>query len=218
MPQLQREMIEYYARRAAEYERIYAKPERQGDLRRLEGLVERSFEGLNVLEVACGTGYWTRFAARGARSILASDCNEEVLEIARQKAYGGCRVEIVQADAYALDNVPDGFNAGLAAFWWSHIARADLPRFLRAFHAKLTTGSPVLVLDNRYVEGSSTSVSRRDDQGNTYQIRRLLDGSEHEVLKNFPDAETFAAALANHGTDLEFTDLPYYWIARYRVV
>ena len=76
---------------------------------------------------------------------------------------------------------------------------------------------PVIVVDNRYVEGSSTPISRCDDQGNTFQIRTLSDGSQHEVLKNFPDAAAFAAALDGFGHDLEFTELRYYWIAKYRV-
>ena len=45
-------MLEYYRRRAASYERIYARPERQADLRELE--------------LACGTGWWTPHGARDA--------------------------------------------------------------------------------------------------------------------------------------------------------
>ena len=36
-------MVRYYAERAAEYERIYQKPERQDDLRELRGFVHQSF-------------------------------------------------------------------------------------------------------------------------------------------------------------------------------
>jgi hypothetical protein len=44
----------------------------------------------------------------------------------------------------------------------------------------------VVLLDNRYVEGSSTPVSEPDAHGNTYQLRRLADATEVRVLKNFP--------------------------------
>jgi|ERR1700677_4638263 hypothetical protein len=50
-------MIDYYAKRAQEYERIYQKPERQADLRQLRGFVERTFADADVFELACGTGY-----------------------------------------------------------------------------------------------------------------------------------------------------------------
>ena len=35
----------YYARRAAEYERVYAKPERQADLRAIEEWLPAQFSG-----------------------------------------------------------------------------------------------------------------------------------------------------------------------------
>ncbi len=56
------EMTDYYAKRASEYERIYQKPERQEDLRQLQATVAGSFVGLDLLEIACGTGYWTQLA------------------------------------------------------------------------------------------------------------------------------------------------------------
>ncbi|HEY6168738.1 MAG TPA: class I SAM-dependent methyltransferase, partial [Verrucomicrobiae bacterium] len=53
------QLAEYYARRAGEYERIYAKPERQADLAALRARLAEAFRGRRVLEIACGTGYWT---------------------------------------------------------------------------------------------------------------------------------------------------------------
>src|SRR5712692_10327984 len=61
-----REMREYYARRAVEYERVYAKPERQDDLARLRRLLQADLAGHDVLEIACGTGYWTTAIAETA--------------------------------------------------------------------------------------------------------------------------------------------------------
>lgn len=49
----------YYAKRAAQYERIYARPERQAELAALRMRVAGLCAGKKVLEIACGTGYWT---------------------------------------------------------------------------------------------------------------------------------------------------------------
>ena len=65
-------LVEYYTRRAPEYDLVYLKPERQPDLRRIETRIERAFVGRDVLEVACGTGYWARLIARRAASVPAS--------------------------------------------------------------------------------------------------------------------------------------------------
>ena len=57
------EMTAYYARRAAEYERVYTGPRWQDDLARLRPRVAEVFAGRRVFEVACGTSYWTHVAA-----------------------------------------------------------------------------------------------------------------------------------------------------------
>jgi SAM-dependent methyltransferase len=210
-------LAKYYARRAAEYEEVYQKPERQGDLGRLKELVSTAFAGREVLEIACGTGYWTQFIARSARSILATDLNAEVLEIARRKEYGSCRVEFLESDAYTLANVKGKRAAGFHGFWWSHVPRERTGVFLEVFHGRLLAGAAVMMIENRYVEGSSTPISRRDERGNTYQKRKLRDGSEHEVLKNFPTADELRKTLTAHVEGVEVTELEYYWIARYEV-
>jgi hypothetical protein len=46
----------YDAAGAPEYDRVYAKPERQPGLRKIERWLPRVFAGRCVLEVACGTG------------------------------------------------------------------------------------------------------------------------------------------------------------------
>jgi demethylmenaquinone methyltransferase/2-methoxy-6-polyprenyl-1,4-benzoquinol methylase len=50
------DMVRYYAKRATEYERIYALPDPQRELRALCEMVESTFVGRRVLDVACGTG------------------------------------------------------------------------------------------------------------------------------------------------------------------
>jgi len=205
----------YYARRAAEYEKIYDKPERQADLARLRDELPRLFEGLRVLEVACGTGYWTPLIAARAESVLALDAVEDVLAVARGKSYPRANVRFEQADAYALPAWPEKFSACLAAFWWSHVPLEKLDAFLAGLHARLAPGARVAFLDNRYVEGSSAPLSRRDAAGNTYQSRRLTDGSRHEVLKNHPDARELEAGLRRWATGLQFSDYDYYWVATY---
>ena len=205
----------YYARRAGEYEKIFAKPERQADLTCLRKLLPGLFAVRDVLEVACGTGYWTPLISGSARSILATDINEEVLEIARHKTYPKHNVTFKIADAYTLGNVTGPFSAGFAGFWWSHIPKQRLSFFLDCFHSKLCPGALVVFLDNNYVEGSSTPVARRDSDGNTYQKRKLEEGAEFEVLKNFPTETELRASVNALADGVEVTQFKYYWFLRY---
>src|SRR5688500_9793360 len=208
----------YYARRAAEYERIYAKPERQADLARMRKDIPALFKGARVLEIACGTGYWTPLIAEQADSVVALDYNEETLAIARSKKYPRSNVQFQQGDAYALPAWPRRFSACYAGFWWSHIPLGRVDGFLKSLEKALEPGATVAFMDNRYVDGSSTKICRTDPDGNTYQARKLADGSSHEVLKNFPTAAELRQRLGRFGGDFGFTEYEYYWIATYRIM
>jgi SAM-dependent methyltransferase len=210
-------MIKYYAARAKEYERIYAKPERQEDLQHLRAFLRRAVSGLCVLELACGTGYWTEVIAPAAKPVLATDINEEVLALARSKPIDPQKVAFRQADSYRLPHFSERFTGGLAAFWWSHIPRSRLREFLEQFHGKLAAGARVVFVDNVYVEGSSTPLSRTDAFGNTYQLRKLEDGSTHEVLKNFPSRDELLAAMDGLAVEAQVLCFQYYWILSYAV-
>src|SRR6185295_2759445 len=154
-------LVRYYAQRASEFERVYEKPERQSELQKLRDYIEQTFVGMDVLEIACGTGYWTQVLARSAASVVATDLTEEVLAIARSKNLGP-KVTLQNADAYALPAFSQSFNAGLSAFWWSHIPRARLRDFVIGFHRALAPGARVVFMDNVYADGSSTPTSRTD--------------------------------------------------------
>jgi demethylmenaquinone methyltransferase/2-methoxy-6-polyprenyl-1,4-benzoquinol methylase len=205
----------YYAARAAEYERVYAKPERQADLRRLERLLPEIFAGRHVLEVACGTGYWTAFLARAARAIVAVDATPETLAIAREKPWPPGRVDFRLADAYALPDELGLFDAAFAGFWWSHVPVRSRARFLGALDRRLAAGATVVFVDNRFVAGNSTPVDQRDGDGNTYQRRWLEDGSEHVVLKNFPSEAELRGDVGAFGRNMQFTVFEYFWLCRY---
>jgi ubiquinone/menaquinone biosynthesis C-methylase UbiE len=208
----------YYARRASEYEAIYQKPERQADLARMRVDIPALFVNQRVLEIACGTGYWTPLIAERAESVLALDYNEETLAIARAKRYPRANVQFQQGDAYALPVGKRRFSGCYAGFWWSHIPLGRVDAFLQGLAAVLEPGATVGFMDNRYVEGSSTPLARKDAEGNTYQSRRLADGSSHEVLKNFPSPQELRARLGRIGADFSYAEYEYYWIASYRIM
>ena len=207
----------YYAQRAASYERIYAKPERQVELRALEAWLPALFQDRQVLEIACGTGWWTPYGARDARHWLATDLNPETLALARTKPLPGC-VQLQTLDAYDLGALGAArFDGAFAGFWWSHVTLAQLPGWLQALHARLEPGAQLVFLDNRYVPGSSTPIARRDVDGNSYQQRTLDDGSVHEVLKNFPTHAQALAAIGPQARDVSWIEHPHYWVLSYRL-
>jgi SAM-dependent methyltransferase len=208
-------MRDYYARRAAYYERVYARPERQPDLRAMEAALAEPFAGRHVLEIACGTGWWTQHGAQRATSWLATDLNPETMAVARHKTMPAC-VQFATVDAYTFAELgPQTFNAAFAGCWWSHVPLQRLPGWLNTLHARLEPGARVLMLDNLYVPGSSTPLSRTDNAGNTYQNRSLDDGSVHEVLKNFPTSEQAFSMLGPRAVEPRWVAYGHYWVLSY---
>ena len=210
-------MQSYYAARASEYERIYLKPERQTDLRAIEQWLPPKFAGARVIEVACGTGYWTRFIAPVASHILALDAVPETIRIAKTRVPGG-KVVFLVGDAHALPQHVGQFDAAFAGFWFSHVSKTRQREFLLGLAARLEPGAKVVFLDNRYAEGSSSPVTARDAEGNTFQNRQLSDGSTYKVLKNFPSEAELLNLIVGLGECPVFTTWQYYWAFEYVVV
>ena len=210
-------LLDYYRRRAGEYEAIYAKPERQADLAFLRQHIPSRLAGRRVLEIACGTGYWTVPVSGKAVSVTATDLAEEPMRIARAKDYGGARVRFEFADAYALGDALGRFDGALGVFWWSHIPLGRIGTFLSSLHSRLESGARVLFMDNTYVEGNSTPIAERDAEGNTYQLRSLADGSRNRVLKNFPSEDDLQDKLAPHARAIRYRALEYYWLVEYEL-
>ncbi|MEJ5999625.1 class I SAM-dependent methyltransferase [Paucibacter soli] len=211
------QMHSYYAARAAEYDAVYLKPERQADLRAIEAWLPTRFgEGAAVLEVACGTGYWTQFIAPKASRMLALDAAPETLAIARNRLAGEQAVEFVVSDAYALPKRGGSvFDAAFAGFWFSHVPKGRRREFLAGLAEAVEPGARIVLIDNRFVEGSSTPLSEHDAEGNTYQLRTLNDGSRHRVLKNFPSRAELEGAIEGLGSSPVFTEWQYFWAFEY---
>src|SRR5215475_9856355 len=162
MTQASTDMADYYQQRASYYDRIYEIPERQSDLRRLQELVPAALAGRDVLEVAAGTGYWTQFVASTATSVCAADVNDGPLAVAAARDYPRGNVRFARGDAFGLDQVPGVFTGALVGFWWSHLLRGQTAAFLDGLRRRLEPGSPVVVIDNRYVEGSGSPIVEVD--------------------------------------------------------
>lgn len=178
-------MQQYYRARAPEYDLFYKVPDRLDELAQLNAwLVERA-KGRTILEIAAGTGYWTEVVAPVAKAVTATDYNPETLKLAAKRRLGP-HVSLLTADAHCLPQFTTAFDAGMAHLWWSHVERQRLKLFLSHFCSRLSPGAILLMIDQLYVEGFSSPISREDSWGNQYTIRQLKDGSTYDIIKNFP--------------------------------
>jgi demethylmenaquinone methyltransferase/2-methoxy-6-polyprenyl-1,4-benzoquinol methylase len=209
-------MQAYYAARAPYYDAVYLKPERQADIAFLSSHLPSRLAGRDVLEVACGTGYWTQFIAPAALSVVATDATAEPLEFARLRPRTG-NVRFVQADAYALPEDLGRFDGAFAGLWFSHVPIESRAAFLDSLHSRLLPGARVVLLDNSEVQCLELPIVERDAVGNTYQFRALKDGTTHRVLKNFPSEAELLALVAPLATAYHFRRLDNFWMLEYQL-
>lgn len=207
-------LVSYYKDRAKEYEKIYSKPERQPDLNRATTILQEIFAGKQVLEIACGTGYWTDKIAKTAASVFATDINETVIEVAKKKDLSGKQVSFGIADIYNFSD-RNKYETLFGGFIWSHILLQDLDKFLTTVNSLVSPGGTVVFMDNKFVEGSNHPITKTDETGNSFQTRKLEDNTMHLVLKNFPTELFLRQKLKDFSDELKFFNLTYYWIICY---
>lgn len=191
-----REQLTYYEERAAEYDHWWERRGRYdwGDeintLWRSEiAAVRKVFDGLpldgEVLELAPGTGYWTELLAAKASRVTALDGSAAMIDVNRARLGDlAAKVEYRQVDLF--DWTPSRRWDGLVfCYWISHVPRGRLRRFFETCRDALRDGGTMFFLDGRPIVASTAVDQTLPDRGTEVIVRRLNDGREFRVVKNF---------------------------------
>jgi ubiquinone/menaquinone biosynthesis C-methylase UbiE len=175
----------YYDARAPEYDDWYEarglhaaaeRPGWEGELAELERVL-RSLAPAPTLDVACGTGYLTRWLPG---PVTGLDQSARMLAVARTRVP---EARLVLGDALELP-FPDGsFARVFTGHFYGHLERAERERFLAEARR---VASELVVVD--------ASV-RHADEPEYVQERALTDGSRWLVYKRHFDGEGLAAEL-----------------------
>ncbi len=197
------DMVSYYRDRAKEYEQVYdwRDPHRQEEQIKMGQKMIQILKDKRILDVGCGTGYWTQKLSTVAKSITGIDVNETVLEIARSKQYS-CLVEFLKMDAYNMLFPDVTFTGALASFWLSHIPRDRISNWIDHFHRQLEPGAQVFIADNTYIDGLGGELIRKPNDLNTYKLRTLNDGSKHLIVKNYFEVQEITEIFGKHSKDV----------------
>jgi SAM-dependent methyltransferase len=202
--ELLQEQIAYYRARAGEYDEWFL---RRGRYDRGPELNQQWFAEVaevadslarfrptgRVLELACGTGWWTQQLVGSADHLTAVDASPEVLALNAARL-GSDRVRYVQADLFAWE--PDGrYDVVFFSFWLSHVPPDRFDAFWDRVRACLAPGGRVFFVDSRPEPTSTAMDQRLPDPGDTIAARRLNDGREYRIVKLFYEPKALAARL-----------------------
>ena len=81
----------------------------------------------DVVELACGTGLWTRHLVGYADALTAVDGSAEVLAINRARV-GSETVRYIEADLFSW-TAPGAYDACVFSFWLSHVPQQRFAAF-----------------------------------------------------------------------------------------
>lgn len=190
------EQISYYRARAPEYDQWFLRqgrydlgPERNrgwhSEVEEVRAALSRFQPSGEVLELACGTGWWTRELARYADRITAVDASPEALEINRNKV-NSSGIRYIRADLFEW--TPDHrYDVVFFGFWLSHVPPARFESFWDLVYSSLRPGGRVFFVDSLPAPaGLSTSEDRRPGHPEyPISVRQLNDGREFRIFKVF---------------------------------
>jgi len=205
--QLLTDQVSYYRARAGEYDEWFLRQGRYdrgpqhraawfGEIAIVEAALAETVHGGEVLELACGTGLWTRHLAANNQRVVAVDASPEVIAINRDRLRAA-NVEYIVADLFAWTPVQT-FDAVFFSFWLSHVPPSRFDAFWAKVQAAVKPGGRAFFIDSLR-EQSSTAINHEalDDSG--VVRRKLNDGREFSIVKVFHDPSTLERQLLGAG-------------------
>jgi 2-polyprenyl-3-methyl-5-hydroxy-6-metoxy-1,4-benzoquinol methylase len=215
------EQARYYCDRAAEYDDWWLRRGRYdhghdanerwlADAGDVEAALEEFKPAGDVLELACGTGLWTRRLARHARRLTALDASAEVLALARERVKDS-RVTYVQADLFAWEPDP-AYDVCFFGFWLSHVPEERFDVFWEKVKAALRPGGRVFFVDSLRSEFASAADHALPDAGAQTMRRRLANGREYRIVKRFYDPKALERRLTGLGFRAEVSVTPEFFL------
>ncbi|MBX3065436.1 MAG: class I SAM-dependent methyltransferase [Anaerolineae bacterium] len=208
MSDILQQQIDYYNARAAEYDASILQPAADGDNEEQKELATliasmRLLDPVeSALELACGTGIWTRRLAHIAQQIVALDASAEMLALNKRKVNSE-RVEYRQVDLFKWQ--PDReYDLVFAAFWLSHIPADLMDDFLRKVASATNPEGRAIFID----EPQSTVAALAVEDGDR-QTRSLADGRTFQIIKIYYDPEVLREKLIAAGfadADVQISD------------
>jgi len=210
-PAILQDQIDYYRARAAEYDEWWLRGGRYDRGAELNAhwhaetaAVEAAFVAWlgehrprDVLELACGTGLFTRHLAPRAERVTAVDASSEVLAINRTRVGGG-NVEYIEADPFTWQP-PRRYDAVFFSFWLSHVPPDRFDAFWAMVGQALAPGGAAYLIDSAFDRTSTAKDHILPGRPDGVVTRRLNDGREFRIVKVFYEPDALTARLKQIG-------------------
>src|SRR5687768_4858412 len=201
------EQIAYYRARAEEYDEWWFRTGRydRGEEHRrawvaeaaqVEGAMRDARPAGHILELACGTGLWTRHLVDGATSLTAVDASPEVVRINADRVRSP-KVEYVQTDLFQW-RPTRRYDFVFFGFWLSHVPHRRFDEFWRMVRSAVNASGQVFFLDNLFGQ-EQTATDHKDIDRHGVVERKLNDGRTFNIVKIFYEPAVLEQRLRGLG-------------------
>jgi demethylmenaquinone methyltransferase/2-methoxy-6-polyprenyl-1,4-benzoquinol methylase len=149
-----------------------------------------------LLEIASGTGWWTRHLAQRA-AVTTLDYSSAMIAVLRERLRAeGQRAGISRGDAYRLPFANGAFDTCFFGFWLSHVPSPLLDTFFGEVRRVVRPGGEVMIVDSKPFRGELPGAELK-------QERVLNDGSRHQIVKVYHTPESLRALLERYSRRVE---------------
>jgi len=210
------EQIRYYRARAPEYDEWFLRQGRydrgaehtarwKSEAHQVEHALKEAHPHGQILELACGTGIWTRHLAPLAEHLTAVDSSPEAIQICQDRI-NGTNIEYIVTDIFEW-SPPSTYDFIFFGFWLSHVPADRFESFWRQLRTMLKPDGRVFFVDNRFKQDSTAKDHTPIDRSGIVE-RKLNDGRNFSIVKQFYEPETLAHKLEGLGwtTHLQTTN------------
>jgi demethylmenaquinone methyltransferase/2-methoxy-6-polyprenyl-1,4-benzoquinol methylase len=163
-----------------------------------------------VLELACGTGLFTRLIAPRVAALTAVDASPEVIAINRARVDAE-NVEYIRADLFTW-RPARRYDAVFFSFWLSHVPEERFAPFWELVAACLVPGGAAYLVDSAFDPTSTAKDHVLPGREAGVVTRKLNDGREFRIVKVFHELAVLAAKLKPLGWRAELGQTARYFI------
>lgn len=199
-----KEQLIYYRERASEYDEWFLRQGRydQGEehttawfseVSELQDVLAAMQPLGNVLELACGTGWWTEQLTKYADSVTAVDASDEVMKLNAERT-SSSKVTYLRADIFNL-NLKEKYDFIFFSFWLSHVPPERFDAFWQQLSSLLKPNGRVFFIDSVHKKEATSKDQVLPPQDATVAKRKLKDGREFEIVKIFYQAQKLTEQL-----------------------
>jgi ubiquinone/menaquinone biosynthesis C-methylase UbiE len=184
-------VFQYYNERAEEYEEFYRgvgaasikdPMAYQHDVDKISTILPDHISG-NVIDIACGTGFWMPVYYQKCTKITLVDQSEKMLRqcfLKAERLQIKDKIKIIKDNFFTYPFLQSEYDSALIGHFLSYVQLNDVKRFFSILRNLLKPGGKFIFIDSMWTPERELYRNR-----DGYQRRRLNDGTPFEIYRRY---------------------------------